>query len=70
MLAFHTQVTRAIFQRCVLQLRVVNEVHYQSTIANRIIATIIRELTPSNSRRCQQRNLQCFLHENILDLFI
>lgn len=63
------QVTRAIFQMCVSQLKVVNETP-QSTITNEIIATITRELTPSNSRRCQQSNAQCFLHEAIQDLFI
>ena len=70
MLAFHMQVTRAIFQRCVLQLKVGSEVHYQSKMTNEIIATIIRELTPSKSRRCQQSNAQCFLYEDIQDLFI
>ena len=50
MLAFHMQVIRAIFQRRVLQLSVVNEAYYE------IIATIITKLTSSNSRRCQQRN--------------
>lgn len=43
MLAFHIQATRAIFQRCVLQISVVNESHYQSTIANVIIVTIINK---------------------------
>ena len=70
MLAFHMQVTRAIFRRCVLQLSVVSEVHYQSTIAYEIIATISREVTPSNSRRCQQRIVKCNMYEDIQDIFI
>lgn len=65
MLAFHTRVTRAIFQKCVLQLSVVNEIHYQSTRANEFIATIFKELTPSNSPRCQQRIVKCFLYEEL-----
>lgn len=65
MLAFHTQVTRAIFQKCVLQLSVVIAVHYHSTRANEIIATMFKELSPSNSPRCQQRIVKCFLYEDL-----
>ena len=65
MLAFRTQVTRAIFQKCVLQISVVNAVHYKNVRANEIIATIFKELTPSNSLRCQQRIVKCFLYEDL-----